>query len=125
VNNNWANINEDLVYKKIICCTNVNRIKLLGKYLFKVKCKLENKVRGDLNPRLLQWKKNQGRFRYVGSDHSLVRMPYILGRNTRCSLKTRMTAFQALIGCGAPTRTLVLHSHESYESRSGKPTSRL
>jgi hypothetical protein len=49
-NSNWANINEDLVYKKIICCTNVIRIKLLGKYLFKVKCKWENKVRGDLNP---------------------------------------------------------------------------
>jgi hypothetical protein len=43
-------INEDLVYKKIICGTNANRIKLLGKYLFKVKCKWENKVRGDLNP---------------------------------------------------------------------------
>jgi hypothetical protein len=49
-NSNWPNINEDLIYKKIICCTNVNRIKLLGKYLLKVKCKWENKVRGDLNP---------------------------------------------------------------------------
>jgi hypothetical protein len=49
-NSNWPNINEDLVYKKIICCTNINRIKLLGKCLFKVKCKCENKVRGDLNP---------------------------------------------------------------------------
>jgi hypothetical protein len=48
-NSNWLNINEDLVFKKIIC-TNVNRIKLLGKYLFKVKCKWENKVRGDLKP---------------------------------------------------------------------------
>jgi hypothetical protein len=45
-NGNWPNINEDLVYKKIICCTNVNRIKLLGKYLFKFKCKWENEVRG-------------------------------------------------------------------------------
>jgi hypothetical protein len=49
-NSNWQNINEDLVYKKIICCTNVNGIKLLGKYLFKVKCKWENKVRGGLQP---------------------------------------------------------------------------
>jgi hypothetical protein len=49
-NSNWPNINDDLVCKKIICCTNVNRIKHLGKYLFKVKCKWENKVRGDLNP---------------------------------------------------------------------------
>jgi hypothetical protein len=50
INRNWPDINEDLVYKKIICCMNINRIKLLGKYLFKVKCKWENKVRGDLNP---------------------------------------------------------------------------
>jgi hypothetical protein len=50
INSNWSNINEDLVYKKIICCTSVNRIKLLGKYLFKVKYKWKNKVRGDLNP---------------------------------------------------------------------------
>jgi hypothetical protein len=49
-NNNWPNINEDLVYNKIICCTNVNRIKLLGKYLFKVKRKWKNKVRGGLKP---------------------------------------------------------------------------
>jgi hypothetical protein len=51
VNSNWPNIIEDLLYKKIICCTNVNKIKLLGRYLFKVKCKWENKVGGDLNPR--------------------------------------------------------------------------
>jgi hypothetical protein len=50
VNSNWPNINENLTYKKIFGCTNVNRIKLLGKYLFKVKCKWENKVRGDLTP---------------------------------------------------------------------------
>jgi hypothetical protein len=39
------NINKDLAYKKIISCVNVNRIKALGKYLFKTKCKRENKVR--------------------------------------------------------------------------------
>jgi hypothetical protein len=50
VNSNWPNINVDLTYKKIIGSTNVNRTKLLGKYLFKVKCKWENKVRGDLTP---------------------------------------------------------------------------
>jgi hypothetical protein len=47
VNSKWPDIKEDLLYKKIICWTNVNKIKLLGKYLFKVKCKWENKVRGD------------------------------------------------------------------------------
>jgi hypothetical protein len=31
VNSNWLNINEDLAYRKIISCTNVNRIKSLGK----------------------------------------------------------------------------------------------
>jgi hypothetical protein len=50
VNSNWLNINEDLAYKKIISCINVNRIKSLGKYLFKTKCKWENKVRGGHNP---------------------------------------------------------------------------
>jgi hypothetical protein len=50
MNSNWPNINEDPTYKKIIGCTNVNRTKLLGKYLFKVECKWENKVRGDLTP---------------------------------------------------------------------------
>jgi hypothetical protein len=49
VNSNWPSINEDLVYKKIVGCTNVNKIKLLGKYLFKVKCKWESKVKGDVN----------------------------------------------------------------------------
>jgi hypothetical protein len=34
VNSNWLNINEDIAYKKIISCINVNRIKVLGKYLF-------------------------------------------------------------------------------------------
>jgi hypothetical protein len=45
VNSNWLNMNEDLAYKKIIICINVNRIKDLGKYLFKTKFKWENRVR--------------------------------------------------------------------------------
>jgi hypothetical protein len=49
VHSNWLNIN-DLAYKKIISCNNANRIKALGKYLFKTKCKWENKVRGAYNP---------------------------------------------------------------------------
>jgi hypothetical protein len=39
-----------LAYKKTISCINVNRIEALGKYLFKTKCKWENKVRGGHNP---------------------------------------------------------------------------
>jgi hypothetical protein len=50
VNSNWLNINENLAYKKIISCINVNRIKALGKCLFKTKCKWEKKVRGGHNP---------------------------------------------------------------------------
>jgi hypothetical protein len=46
VNSNWLNIKEDLAYRKIVSCTNVNKIKPLGKYLFKTKCKWENKVGG-------------------------------------------------------------------------------
>jgi hypothetical protein len=41
VNSNWLNINEDLAYKKITSCNNVNRIKSPGKYFLKTKCKWE------------------------------------------------------------------------------------
>jgi hypothetical protein len=52
VNRKWMNINEDLGYRKLISCTNVNKIKYLGKYLFKTKCtrKWGNKVRGHTPP---------------------------------------------------------------------------
>jgi hypothetical protein len=39
-----------LADRKIISCTNVNKIKYLRKYLFKTKCKWENKVTGDTIP---------------------------------------------------------------------------
>jgi hypothetical protein len=54
VNSNWLNINEDLAYRTIISCTNVNKIKYPQKYLFKTKCKWENKVGGvgDTTPPL-------------------------------------------------------------------------
>jgi HKD family nuclease len=45
VNSNWLNINEDLAYRKIISSTNVTKIKALGKYSFKTKCKWENNAR--------------------------------------------------------------------------------
>jgi hypothetical protein len=47
--NNWSNMNEILVYKKTIGCGDVNRTKTLGNYLFKVKCKWEHKVKGDVS----------------------------------------------------------------------------
>jgi hypothetical protein len=50
VNSKWLNINEDLAYSEIISCTNLNKIKFLGKYLFRTKCKWEDKVRGDTTP---------------------------------------------------------------------------
>jgi hypothetical protein len=50
VNSIWLNINEDLGYRKIISSTNVNKIKSLGKYLFKTKCKWENKFMGGDPP---------------------------------------------------------------------------
>jgi hypothetical protein len=49
VSSNWLSINEDLAYRKIISCTNANKIKSLGKYLFKTKCKWKNKIRGGYN----------------------------------------------------------------------------
>jgi hypothetical protein len=56
VNSNWLNINEDLAYRKIISCKNVNKIKSLGKYLFKTKCKWENKIKGTPPPPKGTWK---------------------------------------------------------------------
>jgi hypothetical protein len=49
VNSKWLNINEDLAFRKRIGFTNVSKIKSPGKYLFKIKCKLGNKVRGGGN----------------------------------------------------------------------------
>jgi hypothetical protein len=46
----WLNINEYIAYRKIICCRNVIKIKSIRKYLFKTKCKWENKGRGDTTP---------------------------------------------------------------------------
>jgi hypothetical protein len=42
-------MNEILVYKKITSYTDVNKIKFLGNYLFKVKGNWEYKVKGDVN----------------------------------------------------------------------------
>jgi hypothetical protein len=48
---------QQMAYRKIISCTNVNKIKSLGKYLFKTKCKWENKVGGgDTTPPEGSWK---------------------------------------------------------------------
>jgi hypothetical protein len=38
----WLIINEDIAYREIISCTNVIKIKNIGKYLFKTKCKWGN-----------------------------------------------------------------------------------
>jgi hypothetical protein len=46
---NWLSMNEILVYRKRIGCMDANKTKLLGNYLFKVKCKWEHKVKGDVN----------------------------------------------------------------------------
>jgi hypothetical protein len=49
LNSKWLNINEDLAYRKIISCTNVNMLKSLGKYSYKTKCKWDSW--GGHNPR--------------------------------------------------------------------------
>jgi hypothetical protein len=37
-------MNEDLAYKKVLNCTNVTKLKTIGKYLSKMRCKWENKA---------------------------------------------------------------------------------
>jgi hypothetical protein len=39
-------MNENIAYRKIISCTNATKIKTIGKYLFKTKCKWEIRVWG-------------------------------------------------------------------------------
>jgi hypothetical protein len=52
VSSKRLHINEVIAYRKIIICTNVIKIKSLGKYLFNTKCKWENKVKGGSQPPL-------------------------------------------------------------------------
>jgi hypothetical protein len=41
----WQIINEELAYKKIINCTNTVELRNLGRYLYKIKCKWENRIK--------------------------------------------------------------------------------
>jgi hypothetical protein len=41
----WQIINEELAYKKIINCTNTVELRNLGRYLYKIKCKGENRIK--------------------------------------------------------------------------------
>jgi hypothetical protein len=40
----WQIINEELAYKKINICTNTVELRNLGRYLYKIKCKWENRI---------------------------------------------------------------------------------
>jgi hypothetical protein len=41
----WQEINEEVAYNKIINCTNTVELKNLGRYLYKIKCKWENRIK--------------------------------------------------------------------------------
>jgi hypothetical protein len=41
----WLRVKEWIVYKKIINCTNIIELRTIGSYLYKMKCKWENKIR--------------------------------------------------------------------------------
>jgi hypothetical protein len=41
----WQTINEELSYKIIINCTNSVELRNLGRYLYKIKCKWENRIK--------------------------------------------------------------------------------
>jgi hypothetical protein len=38
-------LNEGIAYKEIINCTNIIELRNIGIYLYKIKCKWENKIR--------------------------------------------------------------------------------
>jgi hypothetical protein len=42
---NWLMLNEWIAYKKIINCTNIIDLRNIGIYLYKIKCKWEDKIR--------------------------------------------------------------------------------
>jgi hypothetical protein len=42
---NWLILNEWIAYKKIINCINIIELRHKGSYLYKIKCKWENKIR--------------------------------------------------------------------------------
>jgi hypothetical protein len=41
----WLGLNEWIVFKKRINCTNIIELGKIGSYLYKIKCKWENKIR--------------------------------------------------------------------------------
>jgi hypothetical protein len=41
----WLNLNEWIVFKKIINCNKIIELRNIGTYLYKIKCKWENKIR--------------------------------------------------------------------------------
>jgi hypothetical protein len=41
----WLRLNEWIVFMKIINCTNIIELRNIGSYLYKIKCKWENKIR--------------------------------------------------------------------------------
>jgi hypothetical protein len=41
----WLMLNEWIAFKKIITCTNIINLRNIGSYLYKIKCKWENKIR--------------------------------------------------------------------------------
>jgi HKD family nuclease len=44
LSSNWLNIDEDVAYKRIMNCTNVADLRNVGKNLYTISCKLENKI---------------------------------------------------------------------------------
>jgi hypothetical protein len=41
----WLRLNEWVAFKKIINCTNIIELRNIGSFLYKIKCKWENKIR--------------------------------------------------------------------------------
>jgi hypothetical protein len=41
----WLDINEEVAYRKMLICTNKMMVKNMGKFLFRVQCKWERKVK--------------------------------------------------------------------------------
>jgi hypothetical protein len=40
----WLIVNEEVTYKRAINCTNAVELRNIGKYLYEIRCKWENKI---------------------------------------------------------------------------------
>jgi hypothetical protein len=67
VSRKWLTVNDEVAYKRIINCTNVGELRHIGKLLYKIRCKWENKISN-----IYYWKWGRGSIIIV-TENSAIR----------------------------------------------------